>query len=102
MTAKDYVAAQLVAWNYEKPTHGAAKCLLLTIGGILITGNWTGELGENYLAWAPMPKRDKRREAVILAEIRAKREPGEPSSRPVSLLSSRPDYCQDRLIERRK
>jgi hypothetical protein len=69
------VAAQFVAWKYEKPAHGGGpKTLLLTIGGILITGNWQGELGEHYLAWAPMPKRDKQKEREVIDAIRAKRE----------------------------
>jgi hypothetical protein len=74
MTLKDYVAAHVVAWNYEKPQHGGAKCLLLTIGCIAIVGNWSGEVGESYLAWAPLPKRNKEREAQIREEMRARLE----------------------------
>jgi hypothetical protein len=74
MTAKEYVAAEYVAWTYAKPSHGGAKTLLLTIGGITIVGSWLGEAGENYLAWAPLPKRDKAKERELLDAIRAKRQ----------------------------
>jgi hypothetical protein len=73
MNAKTYVDGDHVAWNYTKPQHGGAKCLLLTIGGILITGNWTGEVGDSFLAWAPMPRRNKALEAAIIAEARARK-----------------------------
>lgn len=60
-------------WRYEKPKHGAGmKTQLLTIGGISITGNWRGELGEAYLAWAPLLKRDKLIERQILESRRGK------------------------------
>jgi homospermidine synthase len=74
MTAQEYVAAQTVAWTYEKPKHGLAKCMLLTVGGILVTGTWIGEVGEHYLAWAPMLKRDKQKERELLETVRAKRQ----------------------------
>lgn len=74
MTAKEYVAAHVVAWNYAKPEHGGAKSLLLTIGGIAIVGIWSGEVGESYLAWAPLPKRDKNLERQILEELRVKKQ----------------------------
>jgi hypothetical protein len=73
MTAKEYIAAHIVAWNYEKPSHGGAKSLLLTIGGIAIVGIWSGEVGDSYLAWAPLPKRDKEQERRILEQMRPKR-----------------------------
>jgi len=71
MTADTYVAAVLTGWVYAKPKHGNAKTLLLTIGGIAIVGSWTGEVGQSFLAWAPLPKRDKALEAELLAKGRA-------------------------------
>lgn len=65
-TAKSYVTAPTSEWVYEKPQHGGAKCLLLTVGGIAVTGVWSGELGQHYLAWAALPKRDKAREREVL------------------------------------
>lgn len=62
-----YVSAPVSAWIYEKPLRMGAKTLLLTIGGICLTGNWYGALGENFVAWAPLPQRDKAAEARILA-----------------------------------
>ena len=38
---------------------GGAKVLLLTVGGICVTGCWS-PLG--FIAWAPLPKRDKAKE----------------------------------------
>jgi hypothetical protein len=73
MNAKTHVTGDHIAWSYTKPLHGGAKSLLLTIGGILITGNWHGEVGEHFLAWAPMPRRDKALEAELLAVGRARR-----------------------------
>lgn len=47
----------------DKPARGDAKVLLLTIGNQCVVGNWddTGF----YKAWAPMPKRDKSKEATL-------------------------------------
>ncbi|HIH2748260.1 TPA: hypothetical protein ACYLN4_004026 [Burkholderia lata] len=63
---KDYVSAPVSEWVYAKPEHGGKKCLLLTIGGIAITGVWHGEVGQYYLAWAALPKRDKQLERRLL------------------------------------
>jgi hypothetical protein len=40
---------------------GGAKVLLLTRGGVCITGPWQDD--PFYLGWAPMPKRNKEKEA---------------------------------------
>lgn len=42
---------------------GGAKVLLLTIGGICIVGQWNTSHGA--IGWAPLPKRDKAKEASI-------------------------------------
>ncbi|RQT19388.1 hypothetical protein DF044_01630 [Burkholderia contaminans] len=68
---KNYVTAPVSEWVYEKPQHGGAKCLLLTIGGIAITGVWQGEVGQYYLAWAALPKRNKGQEAKLMQKSRA-------------------------------
>jgi hypothetical protein len=60
-----YAAAKEVVWQYSMPTR-RCKTLLLTIGGICLTGDWQGALGEYYLAWAPMPKRDHELERKLL------------------------------------
>lgn len=65
-TAKDYVAGEPV-YHYPgagdpKPPTGA-KVLLLTIGGICITGVWKDNGG--FMAWAPMPCRNKEKEALL-------------------------------------
>lgn len=71
--SKDYISAPVVEWNYEKPERQGAKMMLLTIGCILVTGTWSGEVGENFLAWAPMPKRDKAKEREIEQARRRRR-----------------------------
>ena len=48
-----------IRWHYSKPENTGAKMILLTIGKIAVFGNWYGEVGELYIAWSPMPKRDK-------------------------------------------
>jgi hypothetical protein len=65
--SKDYLSAPVVAWSYEKPRFPGAKMMLLTVGCVLVTGTWYGEVGEYFLAWAPMPKRDKVKEREIAA-----------------------------------
>lgn len=62
----NYVAAASVAWVYDKPERMGAKTLLLTIGGICTTGTWSGDVGQYFLAWAPMPKRNHAAEYEIL------------------------------------
>jgi hypothetical protein len=42
---------------------GGAKVLLLTKHGICVTGPWTSD--KRYIAWSPLPKRDRRKEAMI-------------------------------------
>ncbi len=61
------MSGQAAAWIYEKPTRGG-KMQLLTIGCVSVTGDWKGELGEMFLAWSPLLKRDKQKEANILAK----------------------------------
>lgn len=45
--------------KYEDPPINSDKLLLLTVGGVLVQGHWSGRYGEFYLAWAPLPKTDK-------------------------------------------
>lgn len=54
-----------VFWRYDIPQDRGSKTLLLTVGGICVTGTWLGDLGQYYIAWAPMPKRDKAAERLI-------------------------------------
>ncbi|RQR63829.1 hypothetical protein [Burkholderia sp. Bp8998] len=68
---KNYVTAPVSEWVYGKPQHGGAKCLLLTIGGIAVIGVWQGEVGQHYLAWAALPKRNKELEAKLMQRPRA-------------------------------
>jgi len=56
-----------IGWNYAIPADRGAKVLLLTVGHIAVLGRWEGRVGEFYLAWSPLPKRDKAREQEIAA-----------------------------------
>lgn len=48
-------------WRYEVcPYRDTVD--LLTVGGIRVKGQWQGKLGEQYMAWMPLPKRDKLKE----------------------------------------
>jgi hypothetical protein len=44
---------------------GGSDVLLLTRGGICVRGPWTSD--GRYMAWAPMPRRDKEREQQLRA-----------------------------------
>lgn len=55
-------------WRYYVPANRSAKMCLLTLGRTMVQGPWTGELGEHYVAWSPMPKRDKDLEDQLIAE----------------------------------
>lgn len=102
MTGKEYVTQQRVGtaegWRYEKPAHGTGpKTQLLTIGGIAVTGQWRGEVGEYFLAWAPLLRRDKDKERQLLDAIRAKKYSASPPKHSGSCLAAgggpADDYC---------
>lgn len=48
-------------WRYEEPAaaNKAKKQLLLTIGGTAVIGVWQGSLGQYFLAYSPLPDRNK-------------------------------------------
>lgn len=58
-------ATEEIYWRYEEPEHKSAKCLLLTVGRVAVIGQWYGKLGEAFVAYSPMPKRDKEREEKL-------------------------------------
>lgn len=66
ISTKGYVAGG-PAYHYpaagdERPA-GGAKVLLLTVGGVCVTGQWSDD--GRYLGWAPLPKRDVAKEERI-------------------------------------
>lgn len=67
MSTQPHIAAPAgeVYWRYEVPKSTDAKVLLLTIGRVAVTGNWYGPYGQNFIAWAPLPRRDKEQEARL-------------------------------------
>lgn len=52
-------------WRYSVPPRTDSKMLLLNLGGVAIIGSWYGAVGEHFLAWCPLPKRDKGLEVSI-------------------------------------
>lgn len=64
--AKGYVAGgdtyRYPAAGDRRPP-GGAKVLLLTRGGICVTGMWDDSGA--YIGWAPMPRRDKTKEQLL-------------------------------------
>jgi hypothetical protein len=52
-------------WRYEVCPRSDAKVQLLTIGAVATSGNWTGAYGEFYVAWCPLPKRNKAKEREL-------------------------------------
>lgn len=61
MTDGTYIAAgaSQLGWRYEETPNRAAKVLLLTAGRVAVIGNWSGAYGQQFIAWCPLPKRDK-------------------------------------------
>ena len=51
-------------WRYEVCPYSDTVDLL-TVGGIRLKGQWQGKLGEQYMAWMPLPKRDKQKELEL-------------------------------------
>ena len=51
-------------WRYEVCPYSDTVDLL-TVGGIRLKGQWQGKLGEQYMAWMPLPKRDKQKELAL-------------------------------------
>lgn len=53
-----------IHWRYE-PVPTSGRCLLLNTGGCVIFGPPMGPWRSEYIAWAPLPKRDKERERQL-------------------------------------
>jgi hypothetical protein len=65
-TMEDDTGTRRGDWFYTAPPAPANKSLLLTDQGICIIGSWSSVL--NVIAWAPLPKRDKKLEEAIQEE----------------------------------
>lgn len=55
-------------WRYpaagDASCPAATKCLILTRHGICVIGVW----GDDAIAWAPLPRRNKEKEALLHAK----------------------------------
>jgi hypothetical protein len=54
-----YLAGEAPTWEYVQEPPRGTKLSLLTKGGVQVVGEFTGKLGENYIGWAKLIKRDK-------------------------------------------
>lgn len=63
MSNPDAITTSEVAWIYSAPPDVGKKVFLLTTGKIAITGPWGTGLG--VIAWAPIPKRNKKLEEEL-------------------------------------
>lgn len=72
ISSTGYLAGGDLVFKYplagdDRPPTGA-KVLLLTVGAVCVTGHWSDTGG--FLGWAPLPKRDKNKEASISKIVR--------------------------------
>jgi hypothetical protein len=62
---KGYIAGT-AEWRYpgagDEPCPAGTQCLILTKLGICVRGMW----GDDAIAWAPFPKRDRNKEAKLI------------------------------------
>lgn len=67
MNAKGYLAAEHPEYSYpeagDPPAPRGVKLQILTTGGIAVLGEWKDDT--NFMAWAPLIKRNKEKEALI-------------------------------------
>lgn len=65
VSPKGYVAGGDQEFLYECAPKGQ-KVQLLTRGGVCVHGQWYGDYGQHFWAWAPLPKRNKALEESLL------------------------------------
>lgn len=61
-----YTACPNIPWRYEPAPPG--KCQLLNMDYVAYYGPATGEFMQEYIAWCPLPKRDRHAERKLLQE----------------------------------
>ena len=61
-----HIASHDLGWRYEPAPAG--KCLLLNMDYVAYFGPATGEFMQEYIAWCPLPKRDRHAERKLLQE----------------------------------
>lgn len=68
--AKMYITTPDSVFNYDMGAlQTGVKCLLLNPGGVACLGSVTNATRDHFIAWAPMPKRDKERERSMGIKI---------------------------------
>lgn len=75
MRIETHIDAEVSTIRYEIPADRSATVLLLTIGGVIARGQWGNtSLGQFYLGWAPLPRRNRKRESEIVAAYKVSKE----------------------------
>lgn len=59
-------------WVYEKPPD-RAEYLLLTVERKVTSGFWFGQVGDQFIAYAPMPRPNKGIEKQLISQGKIKR-----------------------------
>lgn len=60
MNVKAYISAPVSAWSYDMDACPVGtKCLLLNLGGVATFGPVDANSKRFFVAWAPLPQRDK-------------------------------------------
>lgn len=69
-----YIAARPgeLYWR-NGPCHNlGAKVLLLTIGGVVVVGQWYGKVGSAFTHWCPLPKHGAPQPSIATAPLWAR------------------------------
>lgn len=61
--------AEGMPWRYDDTAPRGQKVLLLQKGGTAVIGIWQGALGEFFLGWQPLPKRNKAAESLLFRAV---------------------------------
>ena len=96
-----YTACPSMPWRYEPAPPG--KCQLLNMDYVAYYGPATGEFMQEYIAWCPLPKRDRHAERKLLQEHKkmnetfivriAENEPENADAEPDFLDGVEPQQC---------
>jgi hypothetical protein len=68
--ARKYITAPVSEYDYDMsalPT--GVKCILLNQGGVAVMGSVTNATRDHFIAWAPLPKRDKEQERTLRIKL---------------------------------
>jgi hypothetical protein len=68
--AKTYITAAVSEYDYDMSAlRPGVKCILLNQGGVAVLGSITNATRDHFIAWAPLPKRDKEKERALRIKL---------------------------------